>query len=109
MIDSLAFCQKEKGLEVFAWVIMTSHVHLIIGTHKNPMEGILRDFKSFTSRKLCLAIAENPTDPIEFSTNEMIDHRLDHLHHNPVEAGFVSERHEYLYSSARIYAGGWDY
>ncbi len=36
---------------------MTSHVHLIIGTQGNNMEDILRDFKSFTSRKLRLAMS----------------------------------------------------
>ena len=40
------------GLILYAWVIMTNHVHLIIGTNKNPMQNILRDFKSFASRKL---------------------------------------------------------
>ena len=59
LLDSLSYCQLKKGLEVYAWCIMTSHVHLIIGTHGNKMEDILRDLKSFTSRKLRLAIEEN--------------------------------------------------
>lgn len=29
LIDSLSFCQKEKGMEIIAWCIMTNHVHLI--------------------------------------------------------------------------------
>ena len=62
LLDSLSFCQREKGLIVYAWCIMTSHVHLIIGTRKNPMQDILRDFKGFTSRKLRLAIEDNPTE-----------------------------------------------
>lgn len=62
LLDSLKFCQSNKGLEVYAWCIMTSHVHLIIGTHSNKMEDILRDFKSFTSRKLRLTIEENPAE-----------------------------------------------
>ena len=32
LLDSLKFCQANKGLEIFAWCIMTNHVHLIIGT-----------------------------------------------------------------------------
>ncbi len=36
IVDSLRFCQKEKGLELYGWCIMTSHVHLIIGTTGNP-------------------------------------------------------------------------
>ena len=29
LIESLHYCQREKGLEVFAWCIMTNHIHLI--------------------------------------------------------------------------------
>ncbi len=36
----------------------------------------------------------------------MIDKRLEYLHNNPVEAGFVAEAHFYLYSSAIDYSGG---
>jgi hypothetical protein len=41
---------------------MTNHVHLIIGTNEQNMEGILRDFKSFTSRELKEAIKNNPQE-----------------------------------------------
>jgi putative transposase len=43
--------------------------------------------------------------PIELSTNEMIDQRLDYIHNNPVEAGIVLSPEHYLYSSAINYAG----
>ena len=43
--------------------------------------------------------------PIELSTNNMIDQRLEYLHENPVKAGIVYEARHYIYSSARIYAG----
>jgi putative transposase len=59
LLDSLRFCTKGKGLEIYAWCIMTSHVHLIIGTHQQKMEDILRDFKSYTSGQLKKAIAGN--------------------------------------------------
>ncbi|MEQ9425770.1 MAG: transposase [Cyclobacteriaceae bacterium] len=60
LVDSLKYCQKEKGLEIYAWCIMTNHVHLIIGTEgRNKLEAILRDFKKFTSQKLIRAIGEN--------------------------------------------------
>jgi REP element-mobilizing transposase RayT len=29
LVESLQFCQKEKGMEIYAWCIMTNHVHLI--------------------------------------------------------------------------------
>jgi REP element-mobilizing transposase RayT len=43
--------------------------------------------------------------PIELVTNEMIEQRLEYIHQNPVEAGFVSHAEDYLYSSAADYAG----
>ncbi len=43
--------------------------------------------------------------PIELSTNEMIDQRLDYLHANPMKAGFVTKPEHWLYSSAKNYAG----
>jgi putative transposase len=52
VLDSIRFCQKEKGLIAYAWVIMTNHIHMIIGTSNKNMEDIMRDMKSFTSRKL---------------------------------------------------------
>jgi REP-associated tyrosine transposase len=52
LLESLRHCQKHKGLILYAWVIMPSHVHMIIGTNDQPMQGIMRDFKSFTSRKI---------------------------------------------------------
>lgn len=36
----------------------------------------------------------------------MLDQRLNYLHENPVEAGFVDEASKYLYSSAIDYSGG---
>ncbi len=52
LMDSLRHCQRNKGLKIYAWCFMTNHVHLIIGTKENPIQDILRDFKSFTSKSL---------------------------------------------------------
>ena len=38
---------------------MISHIHLVIGTNKNPLQDILRDFKKFTSKKILISIEEN--------------------------------------------------
>jgi len=43
--------------------------------------------------------------PIELSSNEMMDQKLNYIHDNPVQAGFVNEAENYLYSSARDYCG----
>ena len=57
LLDSLRYCQKEKGLEIYAWCIMSNHIHLIVGKEKEAkIEEIVRDFKKFTSVKICRAI-----------------------------------------------------
>lgn len=62
VVDSFKYCQKEKGLIIYAWCIMPSHVHLIIGTNKEPMQGVLRDLKSYTSRKIKEEIRSYPKE-----------------------------------------------
>ncbi len=43
--------------------------------------------------------------PIELYSNNVIQQKIDYIHFNPVEAGFVDLPEAYLYSSARDYAG----
>jgi putative transposase len=44
--------------------------------------------------------------PIELSTNEMMQQRLDYLHNNTVEAGSVESPPDYFYSSTKDYYTG---
>ena len=137
-IDSVKFCQREKGLIVGAWVIMTSHIHMIIGTNgTNRLEDIIRDLKSYTSRHIRIEIEQSNYEskkewmmwffkragtansnnidfqfwiqdnhPIQLSTNRMLMQRLNYIHNNPVEAGFVVAPEDWKYSSAHDYSGG---
>lgn len=60
VIDSLCYCQREKGMEIFAWCIMTNHVHLIFRSVKGQKpELLLGDFKRFTSKAVVKAIQNN--------------------------------------------------
>ncbi len=61
VIDSLDFCQAKKGLTLFAYVIMSNHVHLIAAAKEGfDLSGILRDLKKHTSKEIIKAIEENP-------------------------------------------------
>lgn len=137
LVESLTFCQNEKGLELVAWCIMTNHIHLIAKAKEGfLLQDILRDFKKFTSKKLIAAIQENNQEsrkewmlsifksageynsnntnfqfwrqdnkPIEVYSNAVIDQKLNYLHNNPVKEGIVDQAEDYIYSSARDYAG----
>jgi REP element-mobilizing transposase RayT len=43
--------------------------------------------------------------PIELSSYFLIEQRLNYIHQNPVKAGFVDKPEDFLYSSAKNYAG----
>jgi REP element-mobilizing transposase RayT len=63
ILDSFRYCQKEKGLVIHAYVIMTNHLHLIISRRgKYLMENIMRDMKKFTSGTLINAIKNHPSE-----------------------------------------------
>ncbi|WP_409049450.1 transposase [Telluribacter sp. SYSU D00476] len=52
IVDSLKFCQQQKGLEIYAYVIMTNHLHLIVSRANGELSHTIRDFKSFTANRL---------------------------------------------------------
>jgi len=53
IIDSLRYCQKEKGLELFGYCLMPSHLHIIARAEDQySLSDIMRDFKKFTSKAL---------------------------------------------------------
>ena len=63
VVESLKFCQKHKGLVVYAWCIMTNHVHLINSSLDGfRQEDNLRDLKKHTSKQLIAKIMENPQE-----------------------------------------------
>ena len=59
IIDSLRYCQQVKGLEVYGWCLMPSHLHMIVkATGRQKLNEILRDFKKFTAKAIIAAIIE---------------------------------------------------
>jgi len=63
LIESLSYCQENKGMQIIAWCIMTNHVHLVFrSVESRKPELLLGDFKRFTSKKLVKAIKDNPKE-----------------------------------------------
>jgi len=60
VVDSLKFCQRNKGLKIHAWCIMSNHLHLILSVDEPfRLSDVLRDFKKFTSGTLIKSIEDN--------------------------------------------------
>lgn len=61
IIDSLRFCQNEKGLTLYGYCLMPSHLHLIARAEGEiSLSEILRDFKKFTSKAIIEQIVNEP-------------------------------------------------
>ncbi len=61
IINALQHCQKERGLEIYAYCIMSNHVHILCkASEKESLSQVMRDFKKFTSKRIIKTILEFP-------------------------------------------------
>jgi len=134
IIDNLKHCQETKGLQVFAYVVMSNHVHVIASSTEGKLGDTVRDFKKYTSgiiietiqtinesigewmlnqfksaakkhsRNQNYQFRTHENHAIELRTPDFIREKIEYTHNNPVRAKNVENPEEYLYSSARNYA-----
>jgi putative transposase len=118
LIDSLQYCQKHKGVKIYAYVFMLNHLHCII--QSPDVSGFLRDFKSFTSKKLkenilstepnILNLFQDKNGKYEFwkKTNmpKIIENekyflqKKAYIENNPVRKQYVKNPEDWIFSSA---------
>jgi REP-associated tyrosine transposase len=69
--DSMNYCVKNKGLVVYAWVIMSNHIHVIWRAQENyQISAIIRDFKKFTAKKILSEIESGGESRKEWMLNK---------------------------------------
>jgi REP element-mobilizing transposase RayT len=129
--ESLTFCHKQKHLRINAFVIMPTHLHMIVFDADFNNERLIRtltDFRKFTGRQLsdycmnhfppCFAdtLREQATDdrerrfwqpsrhPEAILTEGFWRQKLDYLHDNPCRKGLVLRPQDWRWSSAAWYA-----
>jgi putative transposase len=61
-VHNLEYCRKHKGLKVYAYCIMSSHIHLIVSHNDSRLPDIIRDFKSYTAKQTIESIRNNPQE-----------------------------------------------
>ncbi len=132
LAQSIDYCRKHKGLELYAYCFMPSHVHLIFRDQKENPSKLLQEFKRHTAKKILQAVENNPQEsrkewllwmfekagkskanvskyqvwqhhnkPIELWSLSVIKQKIDYIHQNPVNAGFVVHPEDWKYSSAK--------
>ena len=62
LLNNIRYCQANKGLELFAYVIMSNHMHFVMRRTGGLLADLLRDFKSYTGKQLLHLIATLPNE-----------------------------------------------
>jgi putative transposase len=128
IIDSLKFCQKNKGLKLFEFVILTNHLHLIIkASEGHKLSQIISDFKKYTTTEILKLLAKDnrhyilnlinnsfakkkdyenqiwqrENHPEIITTDEFLQEKIKYIHNNPVKKNYVALPEHWIYSSAR--------
>ena len=131
LFDSLNFLQRHQRLVLYSYVVMENHCHFIASAENLTKE--IGHFKSFTARSIIDWLRENQPQsywlnrfkdaklrhktqqdyqlwqegchPQGIVSAEMLRQKLEYIHNNPVERGYVDDPAHWRYSSYRNYMG----
>jgi putative transposase len=130
VLDSWRFLQRERGVEIYGYVIIENHLHWLAAGHDLPAQ--VGRFKSYTARCILDALEQRGfatllqelhhyklrhkidqtyqlwqegSHPQQMQTEAMMWQKLEYMHGNPVRRGFVDDPTHWRYSSARTYVG----
>ena len=130
LCKALGYCRENKGLKLYAYVIMDNHFHLIASAP--DLSGTIRDLKSFTAKEINarlkndgkgwllnqfayfrkaykeesrLQIWQEGFHPQVILTDDMFVQKAEYIHNNPVRRGLVDMPEHWVYSSASWFAG----
>lgn len=128
--DSLKHLLMEHQSDLIAYVIMPSHIHLLLSLKTGEsISDFMRDFKKYTSTKIRKLLESGGHDEfverlrsnaagykrqvfrlwierfddVIVISEKILKIKVNYIHYNPVKAGLVSKMEEWEYSSARNY------
>lgn len=109
LIKSIDFCIAKYNSKLIGYVLMPSHIHLLILIDGNNLGSFMRDFKKYTSQKIAAdsgligGIWMPRYDRVVIESEEILKQKLEYIHRNPVKSGLVRNQKEWKWSSARDY------
>jgi len=130
ILNSFTYLQNEHHVKLYGYVILDNHIHWI--AQANNLQKEINRFKSYTAKMIVQYFKENKitrildqfafykkkhkidrnyqvweegSHPQLLQNNEMVIQKLEYIHNNPVNRGYVDKPTDWSYSSARNYAG----
>jgi putative transposase len=131
LVESLLYCQAQRALLIHAWVIMDNHFHAILAGP--DLAATLGNLKKFTAKRLLEQLAieqrewllkdlhfyraahktrsehqvwQEGVHPKAIVSDEMMLQKLEYVHSNPVQRGWVAAPEHWRYSSAHEWCPG---
>jgi putative transposase len=131
VLSSLEHVREHRGLLAHAYVVMPTHIHLIVTASHDDLPDIMRDLKKFTSRRIFehseasgdrlntwifrkaaesearsrFKVWQDEYHPEVIYTEEFFRQKVDYIHRNPVRKGLVGDAVKWYHSSAAAYEG----
>jgi REP element-mobilizing transposase RayT len=128
MVESFSFCREQKGLKIYAYVIMENHFHMVAEApelgkvmqllNRHTAAEILRLSKAAGREWLLHQFAYRTASykqssehqvwqegfhPQLIESDAMLRQKIHYIHENPVRRGWVEAPEYWRYSSARNY------
>ena len=110
LADSLNFYTHKYEVRLVAYVLMPTHIHLLIAIEGSHLSGFMRDFKKFIAQEAFGAIGlkghkvwQSRFDRVVIYSEKVFRQKLDYIHRNPVTAGIVDHAEAWSWSSASDY------
>lgn len=129
VLDSLAWLRQEKRMALYAFVLLSTHLHAILLPLDRSIGELLQNFGSFTAHKILHKLREEKQkDLLDFFhthrresslehsiwqdiqakniyTEDFLLQKMEYIHQNPVAnvLDLGKDRAEHLYSSACFY------
>ena len=124
LIDAIKFCQDNKNLQVFAYVILDNHFHMV--AYAENLSKKISSIKSYTARKIIdkaetddkrwllnqfkyykksykdskYQVWQEGSHPKFIQSVEMAQQKIEYIHNNSVKRGLVDRPEHWKYSSA---------
>jgi REP element-mobilizing transposase RayT len=131
LVQSFEYCRKNKGLKIYAWVILDNHIHAIVAAPE--LTRVITDFKRHTAQRILDQLEKEKCEwllnqfrhfrlphkvesihqfwqegfhPQAIANDQMMDQKLDYVHGNPVQRGLMAGAEHWRYSSAHEWLPG---
>jgi len=131
LISAVKYSQHNKGLKVYAYVLLDNHFHMIVSGNK--LSNIIRSIKSYSAKEIIEQLKKDKRHSLldQFKVNklnhkrectnqvwqegyhpqaiiseDMLEQKAAYIHLNPVKRGLVLEPEQWRYTSAQYYESG---